>query len=191
MTYGFFTGGNAYDLGKTNYTGVAGALGKEAEVVAADAASGPNANLKKYEGILTNRSKTKIVQIGDGASNTLMFGESLGGIVTGGKRDFYWSWMGVGAAGTKFGLAPGGGSANPASNPPAGVAVLGAPVTFSSRHTGIVQFALGDGAVRPVRIAGTGIRNPAAAYPGGDWWQLQALAGKTDAEVFEASRLGN
>jgi prepilin-type N-terminal cleavage/methylation domain-containing protein len=181
ITYGFFVSGNQYDLGKTNYTGVAGALGKASEVVNADVASGPNADLKKYEGILTNRSKTRLVAITDGTSNTLMFGEGLGGLVVG-RRDFVWSWMGIGAAAAKFGLAPGGG---------AGTAVLGNPTTFSSRHTGIVQFAMGDGAVRSVRIPGTGVRNPAAPYPGGEWWVLQAMAGMTDGEVYDGSRIGN
>ena len=181
MTYGWFTGGNQYDVGKSNYYGVAGALGKASEVVDSDPASGPGANLKKYEGIMTNRSATKIVAITDGASNTLMFGESLGGTVQGIPRDTVWSWMGGGAAATKFGLAPGGG----------GTAQNGAQVTFSSRHTGIVQFAMGDGSVRGLRVGGTGVRNPAAAYPTGEWWVLQAMSGMMDGEVADLSRLSN
>jgi prepilin-type N-terminal cleavage/methylation domain-containing protein len=178
MTYGYFTGGNAYDVGKSNYAGVAGALGKASDVVASDPASA-GANLKLYEGILTNRSKVKIVTITDGASNTLMFGESLGGTIYGvTTRDFVWSWMGVGAAGTKFGLAPNGG----------GTAQNGAAVTFSSRHTGIVQFARGDGSVVGLRTPGSGLRNPTQSAA---WQTLQAMAGMMDGAVVDTSQLTN
>jgi len=71
------------------------------------------------------------------------------------------------------------------------VSVNGSPVTFSSRHTGIVQFARGDGSVVGLRISGTGIRNPADPYPTGTWWVLQAMGGKTDGEVINAGQLSN
>jgi prepilin-type N-terminal cleavage/methylation domain-containing protein len=177
ITIGYFVGGNQYDLGTTNYTGVAGSLGKSSEVVSSDPVSGPGANLKQYEGIFYNRSRTAIPSIGDGSSNTLMFGEGLGGLAVGGQRDFAWSWMGVGAVAAKFGLAPGGGAG----------ATNGGWAYFSSRHTGIVLFAMGDGSVRGLRTGGTGIRNPAPA--GGEWWVLQAMAGANDGVVFDLSRL--
>ena len=184
ITGGYFGGGNIYDLGITNYTGVAGSLGASKETVTSDAASGPGANISIYEGILTNRSKTSIVAIADGTSNTMMFGEGLGGLVRG-QRDFAWSWMGVGTMPVKFGLAPNGG-ANPASN---GANLNGGWNYFSSNHTGIVQFAFGDGSVRPLRPGSTGVRNPTT--PGSDWYVLQAMAGKADGQVVDNTRLSN
>jgi prepilin-type N-terminal cleavage/methylation domain-containing protein len=179
ITGGFFTAGNQYDLGKTNYSGVAGALGKASEVVTSDPVSGPGANLALYEGVFFNRSKASIVSLTDGASNTLMFGEGLGGLAQGGSRDFAWSWMGIGAVALKFGLAPGGGAG----------ATNGGWNYFSSRHTGIVQFGMGDGSVRGVRIGSTGIRNPAPTD--GDWWILQSMGGKADGKVYDLNRLSN
>jgi prepilin-type N-terminal cleavage/methylation domain-containing protein len=184
------------NLGVTNYAGVAGALGDN--VSTNDSASGPGANLQQYVGIFTNRSRTPIVAITDGTSNTLMFGESLGGTIPGTKDgagnpptsptaapDRAWAWVGVGSLGTKFGLAPGGGI-NPSSN---GANLLGGANYFSSRHTGIVQFAFGDGSVRPLRPGSTGVRNPTTA--GSDWWMLQAMAGMNDGVVYDVARLSN
>jgi prepilin-type N-terminal cleavage/methylation domain-containing protein/prepilin-type processing-associated H-X9-DG protein len=154
-------------LGKTNYIGVAGALGKDA--VTSSPSDGPGANLSKYEGIFTNRSKTKLEAIPDGTSNTLMFGEGLGGIPTG--RDLMWTWMGVGAIGTKFGM-----------NPPAGW------TGFSSLHTGgAINFCFADGSVHPLRPGASAQRNPAVA----DWYTYQAMSGASDGVVYDASSLGN
>ena len=205
ITGGYFGSGNQYDLGMTNYTGVAGALGKASEVVNSDSAAGttvantlPGANLQLYEGIFTNRSKTTIPSIADGTSNTLMFGEGLGGTIPGtypgaavgtngvvSARDFAWSWMGIGAVPIKFGLAPGGGF-NPGNG---GANAAGGWNYFSSRHTGIVLFANADGSVRGLRPGSTGVRNPTT--PGSDWWVFVAMGGIRDGQVIDTARLSN
>jgi prepilin-type N-terminal cleavage/methylation domain-containing protein len=167
------------DLGKTNYTGVAGALGVDPSK--ADAASGPGADLTKYVGLFYNRSRVtlEVLTSADGASNTLMIGEGLGGRTVG-TRDSLWAWVGVGNLGTKYGMAGGGaGSANGGWN------------YFSSRHLGIVQFAMGDGSVRGLRAGQSGIRNPlpAGTVTNGsldgtaqkqDWAVYQQMAGFKD-----------
>src|SRR5204862_4074187 len=114
ITIGYLSGGNRYDIGKTNYAGVAGALGDGVSL--ASPSDGPGINLQQYVGLFTNRSKVTIAEVtsAEGASNTLMVGEGLGG-TTQGQRDFLWSWMGNGSLGTKFGLAPGG-APNPGSS---------------------------------------------------------------------------
>jgi type II secretory pathway pseudopilin PulG len=185
------------ELGKTNYVAIAGALGKASESSSSDAASGPGANLAQYEGLFTNRSKVAISQVSDGTSNTLMFGEGVGGQLTGtyarpsgatltvSQRDFSWSWMGVGAAPAKFGMAPNGG-ANPASD---GANLPGGWNYFSSQHTGIIQFANGDGSVRGVRPGNSGVRNPTT--PGSDWYVFQSMAGRNDGMVIDTARLSN
>ena len=67
----------------------------------------------------------------DGTSNTLMFGEALGGLV-GNRREYAHSWMGSGSL--------------PAAWGPSDAEYY----RFSSRHPGIVQFCFVDGSVRPL-----------------------------------------
>lgn len=185
----YFVNGNQYDIGKTNYIGVGGALGSP--VTSNSAADGPGVDLQKYVGIFYNRSKNRLAEVtaADGLSNTLFFGEGLGGQAQGvPQRDFVWSWMGCGALGVKFGLAPNSG-ANPGS---AGANVNGGWNYFSSRHLGIVQFAFGDGAVRSLRVANTGVRNPAPTpYEKSDWGLLMQLGGCKDGQSQDASPIGN
>ena len=178
-TYGWFTNGNTYDIGLTNYTGVMGALGDN--VSTSSAADGPGINLQKYRGIYYNRSKTSMVSIIDGTSNTLAFGEGLGRSVALATPDFAWSWIGIGSMPTKFGLqsgksGTGGSSAN-------------VPLCFGSMHTGVINFAMGDGAVRTIRPGNAGTRNPLP--PGGDWLILQQMSGAQDGDVFNSGQLSN
>ncbi|MGL4421790.1 MAG: DUF1559 domain-containing protein [Gemmataceae bacterium] len=167
------------DMGLSNYIGVAGALAKASEATTNSSSDGPGVSLAKYAGMLGNRTKTTIVGTTDGSSNTLMFGEGGLGTINNGQRDYCWTWMSTGAAPLKFGLSPGGG----------GTAQTGFYATFGSRHTGIVQFCLGDGSVRGLRQGQTGVRNPTA--PGSDWFVLQAMGGIADGDVYELSRLSN
>ncbi len=160
---------NQYPLGRSNYAGVAGALGRDAAT--SDPFSG-GANLAKYEGIFGNRSETSLARIPDGTSYTLLFGEGLGGQGVG-ARDNAWCWIGVGAVPTRHGLGRGNLPA-----PQANSAYAGAHRTrFSSRHPAGVQFCFADGSVRSLRFGGTHIRSPT---PSPDWWLLQQLAGKQD-----------
>jgi prepilin-type N-terminal cleavage/methylation domain-containing protein len=172
-----------FTLGKTNYTGVAGPGWNDGSI-AAPAALG--ANYQPYTGIFTNRSKLKLVNltVTDGASNTLMFGEGLGGSDPG-VRDFQWTWMGTGAMATFRGLC----------NGPAGSATAVNWAGFSSRHTGIVQFCFGDGSVRGLRHADSAARNAATGAtgttPSAGWWAFQSLAGFKDGTNPDTSMLQN
>jgi prepilin-type N-terminal cleavage/methylation domain-containing protein len=160
-------------LGKTNYTGVAGP-GWRTGSIAAPAAL--NANYRPYAGIFTNRSTVKLNQITDGTSNTLMFGEGLGGNYPG-NRDFQWTWMGTGAMATFRGLA----------NGPEGSATAVNWAGFSSLHTGVVHFCFADGSVRALRHGSSAARSAATGATGStpsiDWWTFQALAGMQDEDT--------
>ena len=118
--------------GRTNYAAVAGPSGNRATTNASG--FGPNANLLKYAGIYGNRTRTPIVAITDGTSNTLAFGEGI----TIDSGTYSWTWAGMGAVPTLIGLSNAGTSTN-------------TPFRFASRHTGIVQFAMADGSIRGVR----------------------------------------
>jgi prepilin-type N-terminal cleavage/methylation domain-containing protein/prepilin-type processing-associated H-X9-DG protein len=166
----YWPGYNA--LGKTNYIGVAGALGRQATT--SSPFDGPGANLALYEGVFTNRSTTKVEGISDGSSNTLMFMESLGGSPTR-TPNVQHTWAGSGALGTKWGLDPLVQSGGPGWQ------------YFSSAHTGVVNACFGDGSVRSIRPGGTHVRNPASA----NWWILQSLSGKADGQTRDISQLTN
>src|SRR5262249_37886530 len=73
----------------------------------------------------------------DGASNTLMFGETLGGDVQpGSTQDLAFSWMGAGALPTAWGLPTQSGT--------------GGWTQFSSAHRAAVNFCFGDGSVHAI-----------------------------------------
>jgi len=110
------------EMGRTNYFGTGG---YGADIPGYDI----------YKGIFYNRSNTKFKDIVDGTSNTLMFGEGIGGKTgdSGSTRQFGYSWMGVGYLANFMGLGRKTFS------------------SFSSEHPNVVNFALADGSVRSVQ----------------------------------------
>jgi prepilin-type N-terminal cleavage/methylation domain-containing protein len=173
-TFGnLFTGGFAGNpignlLGPTNYTGCMGGWG--------DQAFGFYGN---YVGILTNRSENTLGQltVQDGTSNTLMFGESLGGVGVG-RRDFTLAWMGAGCMPVTWGLGRGN-----------SIQADGAQwYRFSSRHAAVVQFCWGDCSTRGVRFGTTG-SNVFDFNPGSDWMVLMEMAGRKDGGNANRSSL--
>jgi prepilin-type N-terminal cleavage/methylation domain-containing protein/prepilin-type processing-associated H-X9-DG protein len=140
------------NVGLTNYAGVGGYAGVPSPffVTSAD-----------LTGPLVNRSSLPLAKLtaADGASTTLLFGETFGGCVMPGSgcaqdangnrvpRDFVASWMGGGSLPTGFGLP----ETSTASR-----------LTFGSWHDGVVQFCFADGSVRGLRrVGGT---NPAFTH---------------------------
>lgn len=163
-------------LGKSNYTGVAGPGWNDGSI-GAPAAGGMN--FKPYTGIFTNRSKVKVSIITDGSSNTLMIGEGIGGNAPG-IRDYQWSWMGVGAMATFHGIRP---CTTPAAGTLAENSTVCAWANFNSNHTGIVQFAFGDGSVRALKQGGSHQRlTPTSSA----YLCFQALAGMNDGDTKTA-----
>jgi prepilin-type N-terminal cleavage/methylation domain-containing protein len=113
-------------LGKTNYLGCSGF---------ADTFPGAG----QFIGLLANRSAVTMSQAtaADGLSNTFLFGESIGDRETG-TRNYAWAWA-------YAGTMPTGYSAIAAANDP------NAWGGYGSKHTAVVNFAMGDGSVRQVR----------------------------------------
>jgi len=169
-----YSGGGSYTLGwyddylgaeatmphgRTNYLGVNGCLGK-----------GTSATYGKWEGILGNRSKNtlSVVTAADGAANTLLFGEQSG-IATSATDPtprFEYGWVGGGSLFTYTGLQTGPSARD---------------YQFSSNHSGVVQFAFGDGSVRVLRPGQT------ATAGSNDWYLLQQLAGFKDGQTADTS----
>jgi prepilin-type N-terminal cleavage/methylation domain-containing protein len=158
LTGGYF-GGNV-PLGRTNYAANAGALGNVSAT--GDTFYG------QWVGPFYNDSRTKLVQISDGTSNTFAFGELLGGAETG-SRDFVGSWMGAGAMVTAWDTI------SPAQW-----------YSFGSKHTAVVHFAYCDGSVRRVNKIG-----PSTDWFTPRWYAFQAAAGMQDGQTYDSSLFGD
>jgi prepilin-type N-terminal cleavage/methylation domain-containing protein len=115
--YGATFGPDYPTLGRTDYAPSAGYIGKGGD----------------YCGPYYPDSKTKLTGITDGTSNTLGFGEWLGGADTG-ARSYVGAWMGIGAVPTAW-----------------GVNSDGYWHQFAGKHSGIILFGYCDGSIRSVR----------------------------------------
>jgi prepilin-type N-terminal cleavage/methylation domain-containing protein len=148
-------------FGLTNYTSSAGALG-----------ASPNAFYGAYAGPYTINSSNKTGSLTDGSSNTIGFGEVLGGQYPG-VRDFSIAWVGAGAMPTYYGIP-----INTKTSP-------GHWWQFNGLHTAVVQFAFCDGSVRGIR-RGVGL-TPLST----DWYNLSRAGGFKDGEVIDYSTISN
>jgi len=160
--YGGYFGPTA-PYGRSNYFPCAGAIG---------AATGYTF-WPTYKGVFWNRSKNRITDIRDGTSGTFMFGESLAGMSNAGTRDFAGTWIGAGPLPTAWCFPQNG-----------------QWYTFSSNHTGIIQFSNADGSVRSVRKGvGTDSQGNPTWYST-EWYAVQRKGGIQDGEVVDEGILG-
>jgi len=157
------TPGFGAELGATNYAGNAGYLGDDSGT-----SNGLQAPYATFKGPYYNSSKTKITDISDGTSNTIAFGETIGGQTTPQVRDFKRSWMGSGIMWSGWGMPNDGSTTWYAA--------------WASKHTGIVQFAMCDGSVR-------GITKGITANP--QFTTFATVTGIADGRVTDFSQLGN
>jgi prepilin-type N-terminal cleavage/methylation domain-containing protein len=145
--------------GLTNYVGVAGNAGLSGRP-----------DWDQWVGVFYSCSKVSVTDVtaSDGTSNTLMFGETIGKIVTGTTTitETAYDWMGHGYFWTNPGLQSSTGL-----------------FRFSSRHTNIVNFVSCDGAVRALRVPTT---SPGAGYDA-----YLAMSGYRDGRAFDPSLVGN
>jgi len=118
-------------LGRTNYVGMAGYYYKSA------APAG-------YFQYCSTNNQGNPINVQDGSSNTILFGEFAGGYVDWGGAppagSVGWAWSG-GSLFVGYGTPVSGPVGTTTSN----------PNVFSSQHTGLINCAFGDGSVRPIR----------------------------------------
>src|SRR5262249_55751325 len=119
-----------------------------------------------------NRSQTSLANVPDGTSNTLLFGEFLGGYLGGPEAGY--SWLGIGVGGTHVGL---GGPRQFRGD------------SFSSRHADLVQFCVPDGGVRGLRRGQTQWDANPNTPRHQDWYVLQQLAGRQDGQTADTGSL--
>ena len=144
-----------HEIGRTNYFGCGGVYPPNA---------GP---WDSWDGIYRQSKFTKMADITDGTSNTMAFGESIGGNLKG-DRDFAFSWMGGGAMYVGWGLTPGNWGPVPPDYE---------WWQFSSHHSGIINFAFADGSVHSVNI-------------NVDKIPLRSAAGKKEGNAYNLDDLG-
>lgn len=149
VVFGYFSASSYPDIGRTNYLGVAGRIGKISDTY-----------WDQFQGVFSNRTKSRFGEMTDGTSSSLLFGEAVGHVDKG-EQIYTYSWMGCGNMPTYWGLP---GHASKYGNPPK------AWYRFSSEHTGIVQFALADGSVRGLN-------------ENMDYWVYQYLTGMKEGRV--------
>jgi prepilin-type N-terminal cleavage/methylation domain-containing protein/prepilin-type processing-associated H-X9-DG protein len=164
--YGGYLGVNNA-LGCTNYIGCAGSLGD-----VSNAAEGSDGFYGQWVGVYGSSNGVRITSIIDGTSNTIGFGETLGGTDSG-ARDFKMTWMAAGGQPAAWGLIE--------------------PTqwySFGSKHTGIVNFAFCDGSVRSIS-KGVGAGGGAnTTWFSNDWYMFQYAAGYQDGDNITWSLLG-
>jgi prepilin-type N-terminal cleavage/methylation domain-containing protein len=148
-------------IGKTNYMPIGGRSSLTSDT---------------YRGAFYNRSAVRIATMQDGSSNTFLFGEmnTKGPPATG--------WQPVTPAWISAGTMP---MAWGATAPPSGTD----PNWFmmGSRHTGVMVFGMGDGAIRTIRYPGTTGSGNAAAPNAYD--QYIYISGASDGRVSNADAI--
>jgi len=131
------TPGFGKELGATNYVANGG---MQATLTA-------NPDAPKFLGPYMTNTKTKLTEITDGTSNTISFGETLGGNAPPSIRTFRYTWMGSA-------MMPGYLATDKiftGETPSSAGGVPNGAFMYGSNHSGVVQFAMCDGSVRGIR----------------------------------------
>jgi prepilin-type N-terminal cleavage/methylation domain-containing protein len=174
-------------LGRTNYLPASGGSGIK---------GGPLTSVfAKYEGVFANRSKLTLGQltVQDGTSNTLFFGETLGGAGVG-QRDYVIPWIASCVMATGAGLGRGNmpNEDNMTNGwDPSNLTHRGAAWwRFSARHAAGVQFAYGDGSIRTVKFGNTVPITVDATTPlSNDYMLLLQISGRNDGLNLDTASL--
>lgn len=157
----------------TNYLPSAGTLGKVAPT------SAIQSFYAQHEGVFVDEVANSVPKISDGTSNTIFFGEYLGGFTgtgTSGARKIAFSWVGSNGFPSYYSI----------TNP-------NTWQSYYSNHTAICNFAFGDGSVRSLSTGNT-LPVTATDITGNTlpaWKTLQSMTGKADGDVITPGVIGN
>jgi prepilin-type N-terminal cleavage/methylation domain-containing protein len=140
-----------YPIGVTSYRPVLGLAPATADSTSSSDPYFAGRPFNDWKGAFRSREKVTFGKITDGTSNTLFFGEMLGGQLTytdGTEAFVRFGWFGASPMPTVF--------VHPRLSTAGSLVYLhtrdNADSNFNSRHDGIVQFAMGDGAVRALSV---------------------------------------
>jgi prepilin-type processing-associated H-X9-DG protein len=156
-------------LSAASFAPTSGVVAGRTSYIASGGAVGPtptDAFYDRYRGAFYRDSGLKVSDLTDGASNTVLYGEYLGGTFPG-ARDYVTLWGGAGNMASAWELT-----------------VPSAWWTFSSKHSGMVQFAFGDGSVRGVRKIGAD-----TGWFTTRWYNFQRMHGAMDGELTDPNQL--
>jgi prepilin-type N-terminal cleavage/methylation domain-containing protein len=130
-----------------------------------------NFPMYQYNGPFGANSQTRITDIQDGTSNTVAFGETIGGqIFPDGSTDFKNAWAGTGSITSIIGSR-----------------VRASAFRYCSLHTAVNNFVFCDGSVRPLtKVLLLNVDPPPAT-----WFMFQAVCGMQDGVTVDYSLITN
>jgi prepilin-type N-terminal cleavage/methylation domain-containing protein len=131
----------------------------------------PNFPMYQYNGPFGLNSQTRLTDIQDGTSNTVAFGETIGGqVFPDGSTDFKSAWGGTGAISSITGSR-----------------VRANAFRYCSLHTAVNNFVFCDGSVRPLSKVLLISYDP----PPQTWYMFQAVCGMQDGVTPDYSLITN
>lgn len=160
--------------GLTNYVPIGGTQGNYTPT---NTASLTQPIYARHAGIFVSDIQQTIGSIADGTSNTMLFGEYLGGnsAPNSFKRSWAMAWMAAASFPTYWSIDNAGSSVN-------------GFYSLNSKHSGVIMFSFADGSVRAIRSSGVTVPTSAADITNltlnSGWQMLQAQAGRADGDVL-------